>query len=40
MDITGDGHEEANLVDKHVVDAQCDHAVFVGDSQLKAERVS
>jgi hypothetical protein len=40
MDVTGDGHEEANFVDKHVVDAQSDHLVFVCNSQWKAERVS
>jgi hypothetical protein len=40
MDITGDGHEEANFVNGHVVYAQSDHAIFVGNSQRKAERVS
>jgi hypothetical protein len=40
MNITGE-HEEANFVDEHVVNARCDHAVFVGDtSQRKAERMS
>ncbi len=40
MDVTGDGHEEAIFIDEHVIDAQSDHAVFVGDLQWKAERGS
>jgi hypothetical protein len=40
IDVTGDGHEEAIFIDEHVIDTQSDLAVFVGDMQWKAERVS
>jgi hypothetical protein len=40
MDVKGDGHEEAILIDEHVIDTQSDHLVFVGNLQWKAERGS